>query len=130
MSIYLASRIVPVVVATLFLTACSHPSNSNETHSARLQDRIVGTWQFATLGNVEQTYSNNGGFRLFVIPLAPSSRPQSQDGTWSIESNRLTVDTGTQSVVLTILKLEDSVLVYEATNKHGEIKDTTWKRIK
>ena len=130
MNIYLASRIVPIAVAALFLTACSHPSNSNETHSTRLQDRVVGTWQFATLGNVEQTYSNNGGFRLYVQPLAASSPPQSQGGTWSIESNRLTIEMGTQSVVAKILKLDDSVLVYEATNKHGEIKDTTWKRIK
>ena len=129
MKIYLASRIVLIAVAALFLTACSHPGSSDETHSTRPQDRIVGTWQFATLGNVEETYSNNGGFRLLVIPL-DSSPSQSQDGTWSIESNRLTVDTGTQSVVLTILKLEDSVLVYEATNKQGVVKVTTWKRIK
>lgn len=78
MSAHLTIRIVLLALVTTSLTACSHPGGSAEAHSASPHDKIVGTWEFIALGtSVQQTYSNNGGYRL-VVERIGSSQPESQ----------------------------------------------------
>jgi hypothetical protein len=77
---------------------------------------------------VQQTYSKDGTYLMIVAPGGSS-----QAGTWSIDDDRLTVafpGTEIPNVTDKILKLDSSVLVYEATNRHGALITTTWKRVK
>jgi hypothetical protein len=109
----------PIMFAIALLTGCSSLGDPKA--------EIVGTWEFNFTKSVQQTYAKDGSYRVVVIPGGPSDT-----GTWSLDSNRRTMilPDQTQQTTVTILKLDDSVLVYEATNKIGKIVTTKWRRIK
>ena len=112
-------RWVLIMFATVWLAGCSSPGTPKA--------EIVGTWEFNFTKSVRQTYAKDGSYRIVVIPGGPSDT-----GTWSLDSNRLTMTLPDQKqqTTVTILKLDDSALVYEATNKIGKVVTTKWRRIK
>jgi PBP1b-binding outer membrane lipoprotein LpoB len=119
MSIYFITRITLVTFAIVLLAGCSAPVEPKA--------EIVGTWEVIHIKSVQQTYSKDGTYHMVVTPGGPA-----ETGTWSIDSNRLTVtfpDIKKQTTV-TILKLDHSVLTYEATNESGKLITSKWSRIK
>jgi uncharacterized protein (TIGR03066 family) len=119
MSTNFTTRVTLIAFAIALIADCSSHRDP--------QAEIVGTWEFNFTKSMQQTYAKDGSYRVVVTPGGPSDA-----GTWSMDSNRLTMILlgQKQQITVTILKLDDSALVYEATNKAGKVVTTKWSRIK
>jgi hypothetical protein len=100
---------------------CSSPASPNQ--------RIVGTWEcIAMTKSVQQTYSKDGAWHMVVAPGGPSGA-----GVWSIEGDKLTIAVSSgepTNITAKIMRLDRSVLIYEATNNRGALIITTCERVK
>ena len=113
------TRITFIALVAAILAGCSTPTSPNA--------KIVGTWEIIyQTKSLQQTYSKHGTYRVVASPGGPS-----EIGTWSIDTNRLTLtfpDIKRQTTAK-ILKLDNSYLVLEATNVDGTLDTNKWKRI-
>ena len=94
--------------------------------------KIVGTWEYTYQGiSINQIFSSDNTYKM-------TSKVNTTDGTWAIKGDQLKItlhngkgETVSESpMVLKIIKLNDSVLVYEPMNEKGETgKTRTFKRV-
>ena len=118
---HLINKLAQVILILAILNGCSR--------SADLHHKILGTWKAGGFGvSVTHIFSSDGTYRL-VLPTG-----ESHAGTWSIEGDKLTMTfrngTDTEIVVFKILRLEDSILLYEAIDKSGKTATSSWERAK
>ena len=118
---HLINKLAQSMLLLAILNDCSRPTD--------LHHEILGTWKAGAFGvSVTHIFSSDGTYRL-VLPTR-----ESHAGTWSIEGDKLTMTfrygTDTQVVVAKILKLENSILVYETIDKSGKTVTASWERAK
>jgi hypothetical protein len=117
----LINKLAQIMLLLATLNGCSR--------SADLHHKILGTWEAGGSGvSVTHIFSSDGTYRL-VLPTG-----ESRAGTWSIEGDKLTMTfrsgPDNEIVVFKILRLEDSILVYEAIDKSGKTAASSWTRTK
>ena len=117
----LINKLAQIMLLLAIFNGCSRPADWHH--------KILGAWQAGGFGvSVTHIFSSDGTYRL-VLPTR-----ESHAGTWNIEGDKLTMTfrsgTDTEIVVFKILRLDDSTLVYEVTDKSGKTATNSWKRAK